>query len=467
MSHSNDSVAARRIRKILDESSFVELGSCVTARNTDFNLESRETPADGVVTGYGTIDDKLVYIYSQDPAVLGGSMGEMHAKKIGRIYEMAMKMGAPVIGLIDCSGLRLQEASDALNAFGELYRYQAEANGIVPQIQAIYGTCGGSLAVSAAMADFTFMEKESGRLFIHAPHAIAGNTDPIVDTDASAFQSEESGNVDFVGTEAEIADGIRTLVRIFPSSFEDDLSYDDCDDSLNRLVPEIANLSSADRLAAISDNRLILESGKNYGFGITTAWIRLNGCTVGAVSASSDAVCWQGIEKASRFVRFCDAFNIPILTFAEASGFEKSMCTERRLAKQAASLIFSYACATVPKVTVFTGNVYGLLYNLFAPKTVSDLVLAWPDAKIAPMDAGDAVKIMYEKELEKAEDRTQFYQDKVKAYTELQSGAYGAARRGYVDDIIDAQLTRKRVISAFEMLFTKNEGISARKHGTI
>ena len=197
MSHSNDSTAAKRIREVLDKDSFVELGAYVTARSTDFNLADRDTPADGVVTGYGTIEDKLVFIYSQDPAVLGGSVGEMHAKKISNLYDQALKMGAPVIGLIDCSGLRLQEASDALNAVGELYRCQAVANGVVPQIQAVFGACGGSMAVSAAIADFTFIETEKGKLFIHSPNAVAGSTEQDLDTASAAFQTEKSGAADF------------------------------------------------------------------------------------------------------------------------------------------------------------------------------------------------------------------------------------------------------------------------------
>ena len=214
MSHSNDSTAAKRIRGLLDKDSFVEIGAFVTARGTDFNLADQETPADGVVTGYGTIDDRLVYVYSQDASVLGGSVGEMHAKKIVRMYEMAMKMGAPVIGLIDCSGLRLQEATDALNAFGELYRCQALANGVVPQIQAVFGTCGAGMAVSAAMADFTFMESENAKIFIHSPNAIEGNTEKDLDNTTAEFQSNESGIADFTGTDNNDSHDKFLLIKI-------------------------------------------------------------------------------------------------------------------------------------------------------------------------------------------------------------------------------------------------------------
>ena len=257
MSHSNDSTAAKRIRGLLDKDSFVEIGAFVTARGTDFNLADQDTPADGVVTGYGTIDDRLVYVYSQDASVLGGSVGEMHAKKIVRMYEMAMKMGAPVIGLIDCSGLRLQEATDALNAFGELYRCQALANGVVPQIQAVFGTCGAGMAVSAAMADFTFMESENAKIFIHSPNAIEGNTEKDLDNTTAEFQSNESGIADFTGTEEEIFEGIRALVTILPANNEDDMSYEECTDSLNRLISEADTADTAALVKAISDDGFV------------------------------------------------------------------------------------------------------------------------------------------------------------------------------------------------------------------
>ena len=215
MSNSAQTSASSRIAALLDENSFVEVGAYITARNTDFNMADQETPADGVITGYGTIDGCLVYVYSQDGTVLGGSIGEMHAKKICNVYSMAMKMGAPVIGLIDCVGLRLQEATDALDGFGKLYACQAMASGVIPQIMAVFGTCGGGMAVSAAMADFTFMEEKSAKLFVNSPNALAGNYTSKCDTAAAAFQSKEAGVADFTGDEASILEQIRSLVRFF------------------------------------------------------------------------------------------------------------------------------------------------------------------------------------------------------------------------------------------------------------
>ncbi len=466
MSHSNDSTAAKRIREVLDQDSFVELGTYVTARSTDFNLNGEKTPADGVVTGYGTIEDKLVFIYSQDPDVMGGSVGEMHAKKIARLYEQAMKMGAPVIGLIDCSGFRIQEATDALNAFGSLYRCQALASGVIPQIQAIYGSCGGSLAVSAAMADFTFLETTGGRLFMHVPSAVSGKPED-TDSTSPAFQSAETGVAAFTGTSEEIAEGIRKLIDILPANNSEDLSEGECRDSLNRLVSGIEKLDARARLAEISDDGFVLEPWKEFGPNVATAFIRLNGRTVGVIANAEQEVCFRGLKKAVRFLNFCDAFEIPVLTLEDAAGFTKTMNTELESASEAAKLISAYASATIPKVTIITGAARGLAYNVFGPKTASDLVLAWPSAEVSLMDAGDAVRIMYAEELEKADNRKELFDEKTAEYTALQASAEGAARRGYVDDIIAPELTRKRAVAAFEMLYSKDEDIPAKKHGTV
>ena len=286
MSNSAQTSASSRIASLLDENSFVEVGAYITARNTDFNMAEQETPADGVITGYGTIGGCLVYVYSQDASVLGGSMGEMHAKKICSIYSMAMKMGAPVIGLVDCAGLRLQEATDALDGFGKLYLSQAMASGVIPQIMAVFGTCGGGMAVAAGMADFTFMEEKSAQLFVNAPNALEGNYKAKCDTAAAAFQSKESGVVDFTGDEASILSQIRTLVSILPANNEEDLSEEDCQDDLNRMCSGIEGLAGdpIQVLSMISDNHFVMEVKKDYEPSMVTAFIRLNGVTVGCVA---------------------------------------------------------------------------------------------------------------------------------------------------------------------------------------
>ena len=455
MSNSAQTSASSRISALLDENSFVEVGSYITARATDFNMTAKETPADGVITGYGTIEGSLVYVYSQDAAVLGGSLGEMHAKKISNIYSMAMKMGAPVIGLIDCAGLRLQEATDALNGFGQMYLSQAMASGVIPQIAAVFGTCGGGMAVSSAMADFILMEEKKAKLFVNSPNALEGNRVEKCDTSSAAFQSEDTGLVDFVGDEAAVLNQIRTLITILPANNEDDMSYSECSDDLNRVCAGLENCAGATDIALsqISDDGFFLEVKKAYDPSMVTGFIRLNGSTVGCVA---------------KFVSFCDAFNIPLLTLVNVKGYKASKCTERKIAKNAGRLTYAFANASVPKVSVIVGEAYGTAYLTMNSKSIgADMVYAWPAASIGMMDPTAAVKIMYADELAKADDSLSLINEKATLYQELQSSAAAAARRGYVDDIIEACDTRKRVIAAFEMLFTKREDRPDRKHGTV
>ena len=478
MSSTAQNLASSRIAALLDENSFVEIGAAVTARATDFNMNNTDTPSDGVVTGYGVINDSLVYVYSQDASVLGGSMGEMHAKKITRIYDMAMKMGAPVIGLIDCAGLRLQEASDALNAFGELYLKQSLASGVVPQITAVFGNCGGGMAVASAMSDFTFMESKNGKLFVNSPNALAGNDASKCDTSAAKFQSEEVGIVDVVAEEAELIAQIRELVAMLPANNEDDLSYADCEDDLNRVCADL-EASAADpaiALPMISDGGVFFETKAEYEKDMVTGFIKLNGTTVGAVANRSTLydeegnaveqfnaeISARGCEKAASFVKFCDAFNIPVLTLTNAAGFKATKCTEKKIAKAAAALTAAFAEADVPKVNVITGKAFGSAYVTMNSKGLgADMVYAWPNAQIGMMDAKLAVKVMY------PEADAKELREKAAAYAELQNSVASAAKRGYVDTVIDAQDTRKYVIGAFEMLFTKREDRPGKKHGTV
>lgn len=484
MSNSAQTSASKRIQALLDENSFVEVGAYVTARSTDFNMADKETPADGVITGYGTIEGSLVYVYSQDSSVLGGSMGEMHAKKISSLYAMALKMGAPVIGLVDCAGLRLQEATDALNGFGQLYLSQVMASGVVPQITAVFGVCGGGMAVSSGMADFVLMEDKKAKVFVNSPNAINGNRTELCDTSSAAYQSEETGLVDFTGDEESILTQIRTLVSILPANNEDDMSYSECTDDLNRVCADLENCAGAVdlALAQISDDNFFLEVKKAYDPSMVTAFIRLNGVTVGCVAnrtavydesgvkeAEYEAVLTaRGCSKAADFVSFCDAFEIPILTLVNVKGYKASKCAEKRIAKSAARLTYAFANATVPKVTVIVGEAYGTAYLTMNSKSIgADIVYAWPGASIGMMEASAAAKIIYADEIAKSDDSLALIQEKAAAYSKLQSSALAAAKRGYVDDIIDAADTRKRVIAAFEMLFTKREDRPDRKHGTV
>ncbi len=464
MSGTAQSPAGRRIAELLDGNSFVEIGGQVTARSTDFNLQNVNTPSDGVITGYGVIDGNLVYVYSQDASVLNGTLGEMHAKKIVRLYEMACKMGAPVIGLIDCAGIRLQEGVDALNAFGEVYLQQTLASGVVPQITAIFGTCGGGLALVPGLSDFTFMEEKDAKLFVNAPNAVAGNRKEKCDSSSAKFQAEEAGSVDMVGSESDILAQIRRLVTWLPANNEDDASYDECMDDLNRSCAELEGASYAAPyiLSTISDGKEFFETKAAYGQDMVTGFIRLNGVTVGAVANGAQEMTARGAQKAADFVNFCDAFNIPVLTVTNVTGFKASLCSERNLAKAAARLTYAFANATVPKVNVVAGEAFGSAYVAMNSKGLgADLVFAWENAKIGMMDAKMAAKVMY------ADADAETQNEKAKEYAALQDSVEAAARRGYVDAVISAADTRKQVIGAFEMLFTKREGRPDKKHGTV
>ena len=464
MSGTAQSPAGRRIAELLDGNSFVEIGGQVTARSTDFNLQEMNTPSDGVITGYGVIDGNLVYVYSQDASVLNGTLGEMHAKKIVRLYEMAGKMGAPVIGLIDCAGIRLQEGVDALNAFGEIYLQQTLASGVVPQITAVFGSCGGGLSVVPGLSDFTFMEEKDAKLFVNAPNTVAGNRKEKCDSASAKFQAEEAGTVDMVGSESDILAQIRRLVTWLPANNEDDASYDECMDDLNRSCAELEGVqySAPFILSTISDGKEFFETKADYARDMVTGFIRLNGVTVGAVANGEQEMSARGAQKAADFVNFCDAFNIPILTVTNVKGYKASLCSERNLAKAAARLTYAFANATVPKVNVIAGEAFGSAYVTMNSKGLgADLVFAWKDAKIGMMDARMAAKVMY------ADADAQTQSEKAKEYAALQDSVEAAARRGYVDAVIDAADTRKQVIGAFEMLFTKREGRPDKKHGTV
>ncbi|RGG30243.1 carboxyl transferase [Ruminococcus sp. AF25-13] len=476
--NATENSASRRIATLLDEGSFVEIGGAVTARSTTFNLQEKAAPSDGVITGYGVIDGNLVYVYSQDADVLGGALGEMHAKKIARIYDMAMKMGAPVIGLIDCAGLRLQEATDALEAFGSLYHKQALASGVIPQVTAIFGMCGGGLAVVPGLTDFTFMEAKDGKLFVNSPNALEGNEISKCNTASAEYQSKTAGLVDGIGAEAEILGQIRDLVCMLPANNEDDMSYEECTDDLNRICADIANASedTAIALAQIADNQILVETKKDYAKEMVTGFIRLNGMTVGVVAnrskvynaeaeveAEFDSVLTvDGCKKATDFVNFCDAFSIPVLTLTNVTGFAATVESEKNMASAVAKLTYAFANATVPKVNVIVGKAFGSAYVSMNSKSIgADLVYAWPTAEIGMMDAKLAAQIMY------ADADAETLNEKAAEYKELQSSPNSAAARGYVDAIIEPADTRKYVIGAFEMLFTKREDRPTKKHGTV
>ena len=478
MSNATQSLASTRITSLLDANSFVEIGKSVTARSTDFNMTEKKAPSDGVITGYGVIDGNLVYVYSQDASVLNGTVGEMHAKKISALYDLAIKTGAPVIGLVDCAGMRLQEATDALEAFGGIYFKQTMASGMIPQITAVFGTCGGGMAVVPALTDFTFIEAKKGKMFVNSPNALDGNCTEKCDTAAADYQSKETGLIDAVESEEEILAEIRQLVSLLPSNFEDNDSFAECTDDLNRACEDIAVCAgdTSIALSRIADNGIFFETKRDYGKDVVTGLLRVNGMTVGAVANRTEVydaegekteefdgtLSARGARKAAGFVKFCDAFDIPVLTLTNVTGFNATVCSEKVMAKSIGELVHAFASATVPKVNVIIGKAYGTAYVAMNSKSVgADIVYAWDNAEIGMMDASMAAKIMY------PGSEASVINEKAAEYRELQSSVESAAARGYVDTVIAPADTRKYVIGAFEMLFTKREDRPAKKHGTV
>ena len=478
MSNATQSLASTRITSLLDANSFVEIGKSVTARSTDFIMTEKKAPSDGVITGYGVIDGNLVYVYSQDASVLNGTVGEMHAKKISALYDLAIKTGAPVIGLVDCAGMRLQEATDALEAFGGIYFKQTMASGMIPQITAVFGTCGGGMAVVPALTDFTFIEAKKGKMFVNSPNALDGNYTEKCDTAAADYQSKETGLIDAVESEEEILAEIRQLVSLLPSNFEDNDSFAECTDDLNRACEDIAACAgdTSIALSRIADNGIFFETKRDYGKDVVTGFLRVNGMTVGAVANRTEVydaegekteefdgtLSARGARKAAGFVKFCDAFDIPVLTLTNVTGFNATVCSEKVMAKSIGELVHAFASATVPKVNVIIGKAYGTAYVAMNSKSVgADIVYAWDNAEIGMMDASMAAKIMY------PGSEASVINEKAAEYRELQSSVESAAARGYVDTVIAPVDTRKYVIGAFEMLFTKREDRPAKKHGTV
>ncbi len=483
MMSNTTSVSARdRIESILDDNSFVEIGAGVKARATDFNITAKNTLSDGVITGYGVINGSLVYVYSQDAAVMNGTIGEMHARKIAGLYDMALKMGAPVVGLIDCAGIRLQEATDALAGFGLVYKKMTEASGVIPQITAVYGNCGGGLAVLAGLSDFTFMEENDAKLFVNSPNALDGNYKEKLDTASAKFQAE-AGVVDFVGDAETVANGIRQLVSILPANNED-TSFVESTDDLNRVCSDMA-AEAADpalALADISDDNLFVEVKASYAKEMVTGFIQIDGATVGAVANRTvlydengekaeefaPVLTVNGAYKAADFVNFCNAFEIPVVTLTTVKGFEADVRSEKSIAKAVAKLTYAFANADVPKINVLVGQAYGSAYVSMNSKSIgADITYAWPTASVGMMDADMAVKIMYADEIAASSDVAATISAKTAEYQALQSSVESAAARGYVDTIINPEDTRKYIAASLEMLYTKREIRFDKKHGTV
>lgn len=474
MNKSANNSAFTRIQSLLDAGSFVEIGANVNARSTNFHLYKEQTPADGVITGYGLIDGRLVYVYSQDSSVLGGSIGEMHSRKITQLYDMALKMGAPVIGILDCSGIRLQESTDALQGLGSIYQKQALASGVIPQFTIVMGNCGGGVSILPALSDFTFVESKKGNLFLQSPNTIPENSREKCDTSSADWKASHSQNIDICGTTEEIYAEVRRLIGILPSNNRFSVVQEPCVDNLNRLCEGINNVvgDTTTILSMLGDNYEYIETKKFTAKEMSTGFIRLNGMTIGCIANCQneantaetypDVLTADGMKKAASFVKFCDAFHIPVLTLCNISGFESSFEAEIETPAACASLIAAYSYATVPKVTVVLEKAMGSAGTIMGSKSLgTDLVYAWNNAQIGAMDGIHAAKILYEGE------SAATIREKAKEYDALLNKADSAAAHGYVDALINPEDTRKNLISAFEMLATKTEARSYKKHPSV
>ena len=451
--------AKKRIYAVLDDNSFVEMGALVTARSTNFDLTPEQTPSDGVVCGYGLVDGNLVYVYSQDADVLGGTIGEMHAKKIVDLYRMAIRTGAPVIGLLDSQGVRLQEGTDALDAFSSVYAQMAKASGLVPQITAVFGTCGGGLSVIPSLSDFSFMA-EDAKLFVNLPLARKGSTDG--ENFADAMTQAKAGVVDACLPEADLLLKIRELVTMLPQNNEEE-AFTDTEDDLNRECEEaaanITDLSAV--LLDVADDRSFLEVKESFAPEMKTGFIRLNGATVGVFGNASEELNADGMEKAATFVAFCDAFSIPVISFTNANGFKSEEAEEKFAAKAAAKLVKALAEADVAKVNVILKEAIGSAYSIMNPKALgADLVIALSDSNVGIMKADVAAKILADgkgaEEIEKAQEE----------FEKLQNGIESIASRGSVDQIVEAKDLRKYLVGALEVLYSKRVLRYPKKHSS-
>ncbi len=478
--------ARERLDVLLDRGSFRELDPFVVHRTHDFGLDQQKYLGDSVVTGWGTINGRLVYVFSQDFTVFGGSLGEAHAEKICKVMDMALKNGAPIIGLNDSGGARIQEGVVSLGGYADIFLRNTLASGVIPQISAIMGPCAGGAVYSPALTDFIFMVNNSSYMFVTGPDVVRAVTHEEVSFEqlgGAAVHAEVSGVCHVIcESEVETLKQIRRLMTFLPQNNMEDPPYMDTGDDplrsdarLDDLVPDDPSkpYDMKDVIRLIVDNGDFYEIHERYAMNIVVGFARLGGHAVGIV-ANQPAVL-AGVldinssEKAARFIRFCDAFNIPLVTFEDVPGFLPGTVQEHGgISRSGAKLLFAYCEATVPKLTVITRKAYGGAYDVMSSKHIrGDLNLAWPTAEIAVMGPEGAVNIIFRKELAQAEDPVQRKAELVADYRAKFANPYIAASRGYIDDVIEPRETRPRLINALEMLANKRDSNPPKKHSCI
>lgn len=488
--HSKGKLTAReRIALLLDEGSFEEFDMFVTHRCTNFGMEKKEFLSDGVVTGYGTIDGRLVYVFSQDFTILGGSLGESFARKICKVMDQAMKVGAPVIGLNDSGGARIQEGVNSLAGYAEIFERNILASGVIPQISAIFGPCAGGAVYSPALTDFILMSKENSYMFITGPKVVKTVTGEDVDEarlGGAQVHASKSGVAHFVSeNEQEGIQMIRKLISYIPSNNLEEPPVFDCndpidrlEDSLNHIIPDDPNqpYNVKDVITGVIDNGEFFEVHEKFAPNLVVGFARMNGMSVGIVANQPNYMAGvldiNASRKGGRFVRFCDAFNIPIITFVDVPGFLPGTGQEYGgIIVHGAKMLYAYGEATVPKVTVTLRKSYGGAHLVMSCKQLrGDINYSWPMAEIAVMGASGATAILYGsdlKKMESEEEKAKFIAEKQKEYEDKFSNPYNAAKYGYIDDVIEPRNTRFRVIRALQALATKKDNNPMKKHGNI
>jgi methylmalonyl-CoA decarboxylase subunit alpha len=485
--HSKGKLTAReRVELLIDKDSFEEFDMFVTHRCKDFDMDKVSFSGDGVITGCGTIDGRMVYLYAQDFTVIGGSLSRTHAEKICKVMDMAVKMGAPIIGLNDSGGARVQEGVDALAGYADIFLRNVMASGVVPQISAIMGPCAGGAVYSPAITDFVIMNQETSYMFVTGPKVVKSVLNETISTEdlgGALIHASKSGVAHFLTTnEEETIQLIRELVSYLPSNNLEQPPYKptkdtierNCDE-LNDIIPENPNkpYDILDVIYSIADDGEFLEVARNFALNIVVGFARMHGQSVGIIANQPNFMAGvldiNASVKAARFIRFCDAFNIPLVVLEDVPGFLPGSNQEHNgIIKHGAKLLYAFAEATVPKITVILRKAYGGAYCVMNSRHMrADIVYGWPTAEIAVMGPKGAVEIVFYKETKNAENPAEVLQKKEEEYREKFANPYRAAEKGYIDDIIEPAATRFRIIRALEMLASKKDSNPPKKHGNI
>ena len=484
--HKKGKLTAReRIHFLVDEGSFEEIGMLVTHRSTNFDLEKTKFLGDGVVTGYGTINGRLIYVFSQDFTVLGGSLAEAYAEKICKIMDLAMKNGVPVIGLNDSGGARIQEGVVSLAGYADIFYKNTLASGVIPQLSAIMGPCAGGAVYSPALTDFIMMVENTSYMFVTGPNVVKTVTHEEVSSEelggASAHATKSGVTHLTYANEIECINGIKAVLSYIPQNCEEDapsVDYeinDEKREKLNAIIPENPNhpYNIKDIIHETVDYESFYEIHKDFAENIVVGFARLAGKSIGIVANQpaflAGVLDIKSSQKAARFVRFCDAFNIPLLVFEDVPGFLPGTDQEwNAIISNGAKLLYAFSEATVPRITVIIRKAYGGAYDVMNSKHIgADMNFAWPSAEIAVMGAKGAAEIIFKKEIASAKDPEKKWEEKETEYAELFANPYNAAARGYVDEVIKPEQTREKLIKAFKMLENKVATLPKKKHGNI